>query len=94
MKTSTNKKNKLAPEQSEELLKLLKTRFEKNSKRHKGIDWEKVEAKLIKSTDVVWTLNEMERTGGEPDVVGYDKKAGEYIDRVLPYPEFGNGKSL
>ena len=72
-------KNNLSPKQREELLKTLKARFEKNKNRHKGIDWNKVEAKLKKNTDKLWSLNEMERTGGEPDVVGFDKKTGEYI---------------
>ena len=70
----------------EELLKVLKARFEKNMNRHKGLDWAKVEAKLEANlsagkagTQKLWSLNEMERTGGEPDVVGYDKKSGEYI---------------
>jgi len=69
----------LSPNQSEELLKTLKTRFEKNMSRHKGIEWDKVEAKLKKNTDKLWSLNEMERTGGEPDVVSHDSKTGEYI---------------
>ena len=74
-----NSKNKLSPKQVEELLRRLKARFEKNMNRHKGIDWSKVEAKLERDTKKLWSLNEMERTGGEPDVVGYDKKTGEYI---------------
>lgn len=65
--------------QSEELLKALKARFEKNMNRHKGLEWAKVQAKLEANTEKLWSLNEMERTGGEPDVVGYDKQAGEYI---------------
>jgi hypothetical protein len=69
----------LSPKQTEELLKTLKIRFAKNMSRHKGIEWNKVEAKLKKSNDKLWSLNEMERTGGEPDVVSYDKKTGEYI---------------
>lgn len=73
----TNKK--LSPDQREELLKTLKARFEKNMKRHKGLDWAKVQAKLEANTEKLWSLNEMERTGGEPDVVGQDKKTGEYI---------------
>jgi Protein of unknown function (DUF4256) len=72
-------KKNLSPKQSEELFKILKARFEKNMNRHKGIGWTKVEARLKKNTDKLWSLNEMERTGGEPDVVGYDKKTGEYI---------------
>jgi hypothetical protein len=80
---SMAKKNKqeLSDEERDELLKILKSRFEKNMNRHKGIDWSKVQAKLdLKSSkEKLWALNEMERTGGEPDVVGHDKKTGEYI---------------
>ena len=76
LKTS---KQKLSPKEQEELLKTLKSRFEKNKDRHKGIDWAKVEAKLESDSDKLWTLMEMEDSGGEPDVVGYDKKTGEYI---------------
>ena len=65
--------------QREELLKALKARFEKNMNRHKGLEWAKVRAKLEANTEKLWSLNEMERTGGEPDVVGYDRKTGEYI---------------
>jgi hypothetical protein len=65
--------------QLEELLRALKARFEKNMNRHKGLEWAKVQAKLEANTEKLWSLNEMERTGGEPDVVGYDKKTGEYI---------------
>lgn len=72
-------KIKLSPKQSEELLKTLKTRFEKNTNRHKGIEWAKVEVKLAANIEKLWSLNEMERTGGEPDVVGYDQKKNEYI---------------
>ncbi len=72
-------KKKLSPEQREELLKTLKARFEKNMNRHKGLEWAKVKAKLEASAEKLWSLNEMERTGGEPDVVGHDKKRGEYI---------------
>ena len=72
-------KNKLSAKQSEELLKTLKTRFEKNKDRHKGIEWTKVQAKLEANPQKLWSLDEMEITGGEPDVVGYDKKTGEYI---------------
>ncbi len=72
-------KKKLSPEQREELLKILKARFEKNMNRHKGLEWAKVQAKLEANTEKLWSLNEMEITGGEPDVVGYDKKTGEYI---------------
>src|SRR5213596_616447 len=72
-------KKALSPEQREELLRALKARFEKNMDRHKGFQWAKVQAKLEANTYKLWSLNEMERTGGEPDVVGHDKKAGEYI---------------
>jgi len=72
-------KEKLSPEQREELLRALKTRFEKNMNRHKGLEWAKVQAKLEANTEKLRSLNEMERTGGEPDVVGHDKKTGEYI---------------
>ncbi len=74
----SNKKN-LSPAQSKELINTLKERFEKNMNRHKGIDWAKVSAKLEADSGKLWSLNEMESTGGEPDVVGMDKKTGEYI---------------
>ena len=77
-KINSNKKE-LSPEQREELLRALKARFEKNMNRHKGLEWAKVRAKLEGNTEKLWSLNEMERTGGEPDVVGHDKKTGEYI---------------
>jgi hypothetical protein len=70
---------KLSPEQHEELLSILKVRFEKNMKRHKDLSWAKVQAKLETDPGKMWSLNEMEITGGEPDVVGFDKKTGEYI---------------
>jgi hypothetical protein len=72
-------KKELSPARREELLKALKARFEKNMNRHKGLEWAKVKAKLEASAEKLWSLNEMERTGGEPDVVGHDKKMGEYI---------------
>jgi hypothetical protein len=72
-------KKKLSQADSEELLKILKTRFEKNMKRHKSIKWTDVETRLEASPDKLWSLSEMEVSGGEPDVVGYDKKADEYI---------------
>ncbi len=72
-------KKELSPEQREELLRALKARFEKNVNRHKGLEWANVQAKLEANTEKLWSLNEMERTGGEPDVVGHDKKTGEYI---------------
>ncbi len=79
MNNIKSNKKELSPEQGEELLRMLKARFEKNMDRHKGLEWAKVEAKLEANTDKMWSLNEMERTGGEPDVVGHDKKTGEYI---------------
>lgn len=72
-------KKELSAKQREELLRILKTRFEKNKERHKGIEWAKVEVRLEDSPVKLWSLNEMESTGGEPDVVAYDKKTGEYI---------------
>jgi len=75
---NSNKK-KLPPEQQATLLNTLKTRFEKNKHRHKGIEWDKVQAKLEANPGKLWPLNEMEIAGGGPDVVGYDKKTGEYI---------------
>ena len=72
-------KKKLTPQQREELLSALKARFEKNMNRHKGVEWAKVRAKLEANTEKLWSLSEMERTGGEPDVVGFDKKTSEYI---------------
>jgi uncharacterized protein DUF4256 len=70
---------KLSTRQGEELLKTLKTRFEKNMNRHKGLEWVKVQARLEGNGEKLWSLNEMEKTGGEPDVVGHDKKTGEYF---------------
>jgi len=69
----------LSPQQREELLRALKARFEKNMNRHKGLEWAKVQAKLEANPEKLWSLKEMERTGGEPDVVGHDEKMGEYI---------------
>ena len=77
-KINSNRKE-LSPQQREELLGALKARFEKNMNRHKGLEWAKVQAKLEANPGRLWSLNEMERTGGEPDVVGFDKKPGEYI---------------
>ncbi|OIK16481.1 hypothetical protein BIV60_04190 [Bacillus sp. MUM 116] len=77
--TNINNKKELSLEQREELLRSLKARFEKNMDRHKGLEWAKVQAKLETNPEKLWSLNEMERTGGEPDVVVHDKKAGEYI---------------
>ncbi|SOD18098.1 DUF4256 domain-containing protein [Pedobacter xixiisoli] len=70
---------KLSSQQSEELLSILKIRFDKNMKRHEGLDWGKVEEKLNAKPEKLWSLNEMDITGGEPDVVGYDEKTGEFI---------------
>jgi hypothetical protein len=74
-------KNQLLSEQIEELLKTLKNRFEKNMNRHNGIKWAQIQEKLLSGDfgDKLWTLNEMERTGGEPDVIGFDAKTGEYL---------------
>ena len=72
-------KKKLSSEQQKELFKTLKARFEKNMNRHKGLEWAKVQAKLEANNDKLWSLDDMEVSGGEPDVVGYDKKTGEYI---------------
>jgi hypothetical protein len=72
-------KKELSPKQREELLKALKTRFEKNKNRHKNLEWSKVQLKLEANNEKMWALKEMERTGGEPDVVGDDEKTSEYI---------------
>jgi hypothetical protein len=72
-------KRNLPAGQRDELLKTLKDRFEKNMVRHKGLDWAKVQAKLAANPEKLWSLSEMESTGGEPDVVGHDKKTGEFI---------------
>ncbi len=82
---------RLSPGQSEDLLTTLKARFEKNMNRHKGIEWAKVKAKLETNTEKLWSLQEMETTGGEPDVVGHDKKTGEYIFYDCA-PESPNGR--
>ncbi|MEK5162462.1 DUF4256 domain-containing protein [Paenibacillus sp. FSL R5-0527] len=75
----TNNAKTLSPEQREELLGTLKSRFEKNMSRHNGLEWAKIQAKLEANVEKLWSLNEMERTGGEPDVVGHDKETDEYI---------------
>ena len=75
---NSNKKD-LSPKQREQLLRALQSRFEKNMNRHQGLEWAKVQARLDANAERLWSLNEMERTGGEPDVVGHDKKTGEYI---------------
>jgi len=72
-------KRELSPKQREELLGALKDRFERNLNRHKGLDWTKVQARLEANPEKLWSLQEMERTGGEPDVVGQDNKSGEYV---------------
>ena len=69
----------LSSKQGDELIKILKARFEKNMHRHQDLDWTKLESKLLSDTDKLWSLNEMENTGGEPDVVGFDKDKNEYI---------------
>lgn len=79
MSSAKAKKNKLSAAQQEELLKTLKARFEKNMLRHKGIEWSRVEARLKAAPGKLWILDEMEVTGGEPDVAGQDKKTGEYL---------------
>ena len=80
--TKSNKivnKRQLSSEQREELLTVLKDRFEKHMNRHKGLEWSKLKARLEANPEKFWSLNEMERTGGEPDVVGQDQKTGEYV---------------
>ena len=79
MNNIKSNKKVLSPAQREELLRTLKARFEKNMNRHQGLQWAKVQAKLEANAEKLWSLNEMERTGGEPDVVSQDKKTGEYI---------------
>ena len=79
MKNTKNNKQQLSPEQRDELISVLKARFEKNMKRHKGVTWTDVEAKLIANPGKLWSLDEMETTGGEPDVIGVDRKTGEFI---------------
>jgi hypothetical protein len=78
MKGVVNKTD-LPPKLRESLLNTLESRFRKNMGRHKGVDWEKVQARLLANGEKLWSLNELERTGGEPDVVGHDKKTGEYV---------------
>lgn len=74
-----NNKKGLSPEQRKELLGALKVCFEKNMDRHEGLAWAQVQGKLEANADKLWSLSEMERTGGEPDVVGHDEKRGEYV---------------
>jgi len=86
-----SKKKKLSSQQCDELLKILKSRFEKNTNRHKGLEWSKVQARLDAHPEKLWSLDDMEATGGEPDVVGLDKKTGEYIFYDCS-PESPNGR--
>ncbi|MBX3243186.1 MAG: DUF4256 domain-containing protein [Acidobacteria bacterium] len=79
MSKNTKTGKKLSPVEADDLIAILKDRFGKNPDRHKEIQWEKVEERLRKSSDKLWSLDQMEATGGEPDVVGFDKKSGEYI---------------
>jgi hypothetical protein len=79
MNAMARNKKTLSPKEREELLRVLKARFEQNMKRHHGLEWRNVQAKLEANTEKLSSLNEMERSGGEPDVVGQDKKTGEYI---------------
>jgi len=79
MSKTPSTKKKLTPTEVDELLSVLQKRFEKNKTRHKGIEWAKVQSKLEANPDKLWSLSQMETTGGEPDVVGHDKKTGEYI---------------
>jgi len=77
--TDAGTKKELPPKEREELFKALKARFEKNKERHEGIEWAKVQARLEAHPEKLWSLNEMEKTGGEPDVAGYDQKTKEYL---------------
>jgi hypothetical protein len=78
-RNTTNNKKVLSPEQCEELLRTLKTRFEKNMNRHKSLEWPKIQGRLEENSETLWSLHEMERTGGEPDIVKHDQETGEYI---------------
>jgi hypothetical protein len=89
-----NAKKELLPEQRVELLKTLKVRFEKNMIRHNNLEWDKVHARLETDTLKLWSLNEMERTGGEPDIVGFDKNTGEYIFYDCSAESPGDRRSL
>jgi len=77
-RNKTSKEKKLSPERTEELLRTLETRFRENRNRHRGLEWAEVQTKLEANPEKLWSLNEMERTGGEPDVVGHNMKMGEY----------------
>ena len=79
MSNTISTKKKLSREQRDELLKVLKVRFEKNMGRHKGIEWANIQSRLEANPDKLWVLDDMEATGGEPDLVGQDKKTGEYV---------------
>jgi hypothetical protein len=79
MNNTNSSRKELSPEQHEHLLKALKARFEKNMSRHEGLEWAQVQARLEANPERLWSLNGMERTGGEPDVVGHDKTTGEYV---------------
>ena len=79
MNNMNSNKKELSPKQREELLRALKARFEKNLNRHRGLEWAKVKAKLEANLEKLWSLNEMEITGGEPDLVAHDKKTDEYL---------------
>ncbi len=79
MSNKNNNNKQLAPKERDELLGILEARFEKNMKRHKGLEWVQVQSRLEADAEKLWSLNEMERSGGEPDVASHDKKTGEYI---------------
>ena len=79
MNKGTTNQRSLAPAEAEELFDTLKARFQKNMARHKDLEWSKIQSKLEANKEKLWSLHEMERTGGEPDVIGYDKTKGEYI---------------
>lgn len=79
MNSADNNKKQLSPEQSEELLGALKVRFEKNTNRHQNLEWAKIQVKLKANPEKLWSLGEMERTSGEPDVVEFDEETGEYV---------------
>jgi hypothetical protein len=87
-------KKVLSPEQCEELLRALKARFETNMDRHKGLEWAKVQARLEANDEKLWSLHAMEKTGGEPDVVGHDEKTGEYIFYDCSAESPGDRRSL
>ena len=89
MKKSTGNTMKLSQERKDELFDILQDRFEKNMGRHKGLDWNKLQIKLESNPEKIWSLNEMEETGGEPDVIGFDRETGEYLfcDCVLESPK-------